>query len=123
MKTWTMLGIFVAVLMALPSCQPGDAASSHQETFTVPDMTCMSCAATMRGAMREVDGVVTCSFDIKGKTITIEVEENGPDREALAAVLTKAGYPPAPPKLETPAPADPAPAASDPSSSSSPASH
>ncbi|MFO0809008.1 MAG: HAD-IC family P-type ATPase [Gemmataceae bacterium] len=60
--------------------------------FAAPGISCEGCARTIRDALGAVPGVSGVSVDIAGKTVRVD---HGPSasREALAAVLARAGYP------------------------------
>lgn len=61
--------------------------------FTLPDMSCGHCVAAITEAVKAADA--NARLDIDREARTAEVDSALP-REALAAVLTDAGYPPAP---------------------------
>lgn len=61
--------------------------------FTLPDMSCGHCVAAITEAVKAADA--NARLDINREARTAEVDSALP-REALAAVLTDAGYPPAP---------------------------
>ncbi len=57
----------------------------------VPDMTCGHCVAAVTKALKEQDADATVSISLADKCVTVETTE---PREAIAACLTEAGYPP-----------------------------
>lgn len=61
--------------------------------FTLPDMSCGHCVAAITQALQAADAQARIQIDREAKTA--DVDSTLP-REALAAVLTDAGYPPAP---------------------------
>lgn len=61
--------------------------------FTLPDMSCGHCVAAITEALQAADAQARVEIDREARTA--EVDSALP-REALAAVLTEAGYPPAP---------------------------
>lgn len=63
------------------------------QRFTLPDMSCGHCVATITEALKAADAEVL--VDINREARTAAVHSTLP-RETLAAVLTEAGYPPAP---------------------------
>ncbi len=61
--------------------------------FNLPDMSCGHCVAAITQALQQADAQARVQVDLAAKTA--EVESQLP-REALAAALAEAGYPPAP---------------------------
>ena len=61
--------------------------------FTLPDMSCGHCVAAIIEALKAADAQARVEIDREARTA--EVDSTLP-REALAAALTEAGYPPAP---------------------------
>lgn len=61
--------------------------------FILPDMSCGHCVAAITEALKGADAQAVVSIDRDSKTA--DVGSILP-REALVAVLTEAGYPPAP---------------------------
>lgn len=62
----------------------------HQ--FTLPDMSCGHCVAAITQALKAADAQAQVNVDLD--TRTARVDSSLP-REALAAALAEAGYPPA----------------------------
>ena len=61
------------------------------EQIQVTDMRCENCANSIRKALVIVDGVAEISFDLPGKTVTV----NGTaDRKHLLAAIRQAGFTP-----------------------------
>jgi len=61
--------------------------------FTLPDMSCGHCVAAITEALKAADGHARIEFNREARTANVD---SALPREALAAVLTDAGYPPAP---------------------------
>lgn len=61
--------------------------------FTLPDMSCGHCVAAITEALQAVDAQARIAIDRERRTA--DVDSTLP-REALAAALAEAGYPPAP---------------------------
>ncbi|HEY8879038.1 MAG TPA: heavy-metal-associated domain-containing protein [Roseateles sp.] len=61
--------------------------------FTLPDMSCGHCVAAITEALTAVDAQARITIDRDGRTA--QVDSTLP-RDALAAALADAGYPPAP---------------------------
>jgi copper chaperone len=59
--------------------------------FTVNDMTCGHCAATITAAVKAIDPSGHCEIDIAARRIRIETAFS-PER--VAAAITKAGFSP-----------------------------
>jgi copper chaperone len=59
--------------------------------FTVKDMTCNHCAATITKAVKAVDGQGTCEVDLASKRVRIA---SGKPAEAFRAAIEDAGYTP-----------------------------
>ncbi|WP_235532124.1 heavy-metal-associated domain-containing protein [Pelomonas sp. Root1237] len=62
-------------------------------SFILPDMSCGHCVAAITEALKAADAQARVEIDRNAKTA--DVDSDLP-REALVAVLTEAGYPPAP---------------------------
>ena len=60
-------------------------------TFTVNDMTCGHCAATITKAVHAIDSGATVNVRLDSKRVEIESSQT---QDALAAVITEAGYTP-----------------------------
>lgn len=58
--------------------------------FTIPDMSCNHCVATIRAAFAERMPGVPVAIDLAARQVSVAAEP-----AAAAAVLTAAGYPPA----------------------------
>lgn len=63
----------------------------HQ--FTLPDMSCGHCVAAITEVLRAADAQARIEIDREARTAQVA---SALPREALVAVLTEAGYPPAP---------------------------
>jgi len=61
----------------------------HQ--FTLPDMSCGHCVAAITEALKAADAQARVDIDREARTAKVD---SALPREALAAVLTEAGYPP-----------------------------
>ena len=58
--------------------------------FDIPDMSCGHCANAITQALKQLDASASISIDLPAKKITVQTTE---DRQAVADVLTEAGYP------------------------------
>lgn len=63
------------------------------QSFNLPDMSCGHCVAAIKEALKAADAQARIEIDLEARTA--EVDSSLP-RETLVAVLTEAGYPPAP---------------------------
>ncbi|MBV8035345.1 MAG: heavy-metal-associated domain-containing protein [Pelomonas sp.] len=61
--------------------------------FTLPDMSCGHCVAAITEALKAADAQARVEIDLEARTAEVD---SALSREALAAVLAEAGYPPAP---------------------------
>lgn len=58
--------------------------------FDIPDMSCGHCANAITQALKQLDASASISIDLPAKKVTVQTTE---DRQAVADVLTAAGYP------------------------------
>ena len=61
--------------------------------FTVQDMTCGHCAATITEAVKSVDPAGRCEFDLAARRVRVETALSA---ERIAAAITRAGFSPLP---------------------------
>ena len=61
--------------------------------FTVQDMTCAHCVATITEAVKSVDPAGRCEIDLAAKRVRIESDLSA---ERIAAAITRAGFTPTP---------------------------
>ena len=62
-------------------------------TYSVPDMSCGHCKATIEATVRAQDPQAALTFDMPGRTVT--VQSTTPEAD-LRAALDAAGYPATP---------------------------
>lgn len=62
-------------------------------SFTLPDMSCGHCVATITEALKAADAQARIEIDREARTARVD---STLPRETLAAALTAAGYTPAP---------------------------
>lgn len=60
--------------------------------FTLPDMSCGHCVAAITQALKQADAQAQVTLDPAARTARVD---STLPRDALVAVLTDAGYPPA----------------------------
>lgn len=63
------------------------------QEFTVQDMTCNGCAATVRKAITRLDGVQSIEIDVPAHNVRVDAVE-GISAAAIAQAITEAGYTP-----------------------------
>jgi len=63
--------------------------------FTVQDMTCAHCVATITEAVKSVDPAGRCEIDLASRRVRIESEFSA---DRIAAAITRAGFTPSPAK-------------------------
>lgn len=59
-------------------------------TFSVPDMSCGHCVATVTKAIKTLDSAAEVQVELAGKTVTVQTSAPAP---AVAKALEDAGYP------------------------------
>ena len=63
------------------------------QRFNLPDMSCGHCVAAITEALKAADALARVEIDREARTADVD---SALPRATLAAVLTEAGYPPAP---------------------------
>jgi|GEM_PF-2078718 len=71
-----------------------DAANSV--SFKISKMSCKSCAAKIRKALKSELGLENVNVDLKTKTVTVACPAESCTRDKVAATLAGAGYPSTP---------------------------
>jgi copper chaperone len=61
--------------------------------FSVQDMTCGHCVATITAAVKAVDPASRCEFDLAARRVTVDTAFSA---DRIAAAITKAGFSPVP---------------------------
>jgi copper chaperone len=64
---------------------------TKMHTFTVPDMTCSHCVATVERAAKSVDATATVKIDLAALVVSIESRRPSAD---FASAIARAGYTP-----------------------------
>lgn len=59
--------------------------------FTVPDMTCSHCVATVERAVRSVDSTAAVQIDLANLAVSVQSQRPAND---FAQAITEAGYTP-----------------------------
>lgn len=63
-----------------------------QQRFTVPNISCGHCVATITGELNALDGVTQVKGDPQTKTITLDLQAPA-TTEQIQAKLAEIGYP------------------------------
>lgn len=71
----------------------GTAAKLVKAEFVVEKMTCAACNQNVAVAAKTVDGVTSASASAEKKRAWVTFDANKTSVEAIAAAITKAGYP------------------------------
>ncbi len=80
--------IFLAVLVAGTAFAETRAVSLH-----VPGMTCSLCPATIRTALKRVDGVERLEVDLEARTVRVWFDDARATPQRLVEATRAAGYP------------------------------
>ena len=91
-----MLGFSPLVMGAITPAFAHAAATEaalETATFSVENMTCVTCPITVRLAMEGVEGVRSAEVNFETKSATVVFDPALTDPEAIAAASTNAGYP------------------------------
>lgn len=64
-----------------------------KKIISVEGMSCEHCAAAVKNALEELDGVKSAKVELKKKSATVKLSENIAD-DVLSAAVTNAGFTP-----------------------------
>ncbi len=64
-----------------------------KKIISVEGMSCEHCAAAVKNALEELDGVKSAKVELKKKSATVKLSENVAD-DVLSAAVTNAGFTP-----------------------------
>jgi copper chaperone len=64
----------------------------ERQVFTIPNISCGHCVATITNELKEIDGVAQVTGDPQAKTITVELQPPATAIQ-LKAKLVEIGYP------------------------------
>jgi copper chaperone CopZ len=64
--------------------------------FHAPDIECEHCAAAIRHALTQVEGVRAVDVDVEECTVRVDFEDGRAADSTVRAVLEEAGYPTSP---------------------------
>jgi copper chaperone len=64
------------------------------KTFTVPNISCGHCVATIKRELGDLKGVASVAGDVGTKTVTVEWEAPA-TWDGIKSLLTEINYPPA----------------------------
>jgi copper chaperone CopZ len=66
----------------------------EKEIFTIPNISCGHCVATISNELKEIEGVDRVAGDPQAKTITVELQAPATAKQ-IQTKLVEIGYPPA----------------------------
>ena len=81
------------MLLALLTAAPALAGDAKTATLDVPSMFCSLCQISVRKALERVPGVIEAKADNNLKRAEVRYDPDRVSADALAAALTKAGFP------------------------------
>jgi mercuric ion binding protein len=86
---------FLAAALAAAIVAVAGAALAVEQTVTlnVPDMTCVSCPAIVKGSLTEVPGVSKVEVSLEQKTAVVTFDDAKASVGDLISATTNAGYP------------------------------
>ena len=79
-------GLFVPQKAALPD-------TARQARFHVEAMHCADCLGSIDQALRDLPGVYLIEIDMQGEEIRVDFEPGQADLQAMAAAISRVGYP------------------------------
>ena len=65
--------------------------TTNQTTVTAPEIVCSGCAASIKKALGNIDGISAVEVDVDSKKVTVEHGENV-SHEAIIDALDRAGF-------------------------------
>lgn len=80
--------LFISALLGSGLAMAGEATT----VLNVEGMTCKFCTITVKKSLEKVDGVVRAEVDLEAKQATVVYDDSKTNPEALATVVTEAGY-------------------------------
>lgn len=63
------------------------------KTYSVPDVSCGHCKATIEKALGNMAGIVSVEVDVEGKTVLVSFDEQQIDEGQITSTLAEEGYP------------------------------
>ncbi len=61
-------------------------------TFSVPDVSCGHCKASIEGAVAELAGVTRVEVNIEPKTVDVDFDEDTVPAQAIVDAIEEQGY-------------------------------
>lgn len=61
--------------------------------FSVPDVSCGHCKASIETALQPLGGVQQAEVDVDSKTVAVDYDETVIDRAAVVRAIESSGYP------------------------------
>lgn len=80
-------------LLSLMIPSPAAFAAERTVTFTVENMTCVTCPYIVKSSMAAVPGVTRVDVSFEKKIANVTFDDSKANPEAIAAASTNAGYP------------------------------
>jgi mercuric ion binding protein len=68
-------------------------AAQQTVTLSVPDMSCVSCPAIVKGSLKQVEGVSNVEVSFEQKTAVVTFDDAKASVSDLIAATTNAGFP------------------------------
>ncbi len=65
-----------------------------ETVFTAPDIECGGCAASIKKALGQENGVQAVTVDVADKTVAVTFDSSQSSRAEIADALTSLGFPP-----------------------------
>ena len=62
------------------------------KTFSVPDVHCGSCAASIEGAVGQLDGIETVKVELADHTVDVSFDESALQLDTIVDVIEGQGY-------------------------------
>lgn len=84
---------WILALVAALSVGAALAATPATVVLDAENMTCPTCAITIRKALEKVPGVTDTRVDTRAESVTVTFDSNQTDTSAIARAVTEAGFP------------------------------
>ena len=91
LSAMAIVGLPTAVFVGSTIAQAGE--TTQTMVFAVENMTCVTCAPTVKKSLSRVPGVTAVEVSAKTHTATVTYDDAKTSTAALIAATTNAGYP------------------------------
>jgi copper chaperone len=71
---------------------PNQNGVAMSETFSVPEISCDHCKASIEKAVQPLGGVQSAVVDVASKTVTVDYDDSNLDRRSVINAIEEAGY-------------------------------